>query len=193
MTSEFAARLVALRKERGINQKQAAAELGISQALLSHYEKGIRECGLAFLCRCAVFYGVSTDYLLSLADDPARQPIASADGSRFSDALVLRAASILSGGPPDGQGCDALYRSIAILLYKALLVKAQQGLLPPHLMEQELQFSSLRGSVWDGLLEELLQDLPLPAVLENGELQCLESLIAELRRYVAETYAGIQW
>ena len=35
-----------LRKERGITQKQAAEDLGVSQALLSHYEKGIRECGL---------------------------------------------------------------------------------------------------------------------------------------------------
>ena len=53
-----------LRKERGISQKQAAAELGISQALLSHYEKGIRECGLDFVVRTADFYGVSCDYLL---------------------------------------------------------------------------------------------------------------------------------
>lgn len=39
-------------------------ELGVSQALLSHYEKGIRECGLDFLIRAADYYGVSADYLL---------------------------------------------------------------------------------------------------------------------------------
>ena len=33
--------LTLLRKERGITQKEAAAHLGVSQALLSHYEKGI--------------------------------------------------------------------------------------------------------------------------------------------------------
>ena len=38
--------------------------MGISQALLSHYEKGIRECGLDFLVKTAEYYGVSTDYLL---------------------------------------------------------------------------------------------------------------------------------
>ena len=61
--------LALLRKERGITQKEAAKSLGISQALLSHYEKGIRECGLDFLVRTASFYGVSCDYLLGLSPD----------------------------------------------------------------------------------------------------------------------------
>lgn len=64
MNTDFPRILTLLRKERGISQKQAAAELGISQALLSHYEKGIRECGLEFLVRAADFYSVSCDYLL---------------------------------------------------------------------------------------------------------------------------------
>lgn len=64
MNHEFPRMLALLRKERGISQKQAAAELGISQALLSHYEKGIRECGLDFVVRTADFYHVSCDYLL---------------------------------------------------------------------------------------------------------------------------------
>ena len=59
MNTEFPRILTLLRKECGISQKQAAAELGISQALLSHYEKGIRECVLEFLIRCANFYNVS--------------------------------------------------------------------------------------------------------------------------------------
>jgi Predicted transcriptional regulators len=61
--------LTLLRKERGITQKEAAANLGISQALLSHYEKGIRECGLEFVVRAADFYGVSCDYLLGRSPD----------------------------------------------------------------------------------------------------------------------------
>lgn len=61
--------LTLLRKERGITQKEAAASLGISQALLSHYEKGIRECGLDFVVRAAEFYGVSCDYLLGRSPD----------------------------------------------------------------------------------------------------------------------------
>ena len=64
MNSDFPRILTLLRKERGISQKQAAAELSVSQALLSHYEKGIRECGLEFVVRAADFYNVSCDYLL---------------------------------------------------------------------------------------------------------------------------------
>lgn len=58
-----------LRKEKGISQKQAAVELQVSQALLSHYEKGIRECGLDFLVRAANYYQVSCDYLLGRTPD----------------------------------------------------------------------------------------------------------------------------
>ncbi|MEG0913517.1 MAG: helix-turn-helix domain-containing protein [Oscillospiraceae bacterium] len=61
--------LTLLRKERGITQKEAAANLGVSQALLSHYEKGIRECGLDFVVRASEFYGVSCDYLLGRSPD----------------------------------------------------------------------------------------------------------------------------
>ena len=69
MKSEFSRVITLLRKEKNISQKQASAELGISQALLSHYENGIRECGLGFLVKCADFYGVSCDYLLGRSAD----------------------------------------------------------------------------------------------------------------------------
>lgn len=64
MNNNFARIITLLRKERGYSQKKAAGDLGISQALLSHYEKGIRECGLDFVVRIADYYNVSCDYLL---------------------------------------------------------------------------------------------------------------------------------
>lgn len=67
MKEEFSKRLTLLRKEKGITQKQAAQDLGISQALLSHYEKGIRECGLEFVAKVCEYYKVSADYLLGLS------------------------------------------------------------------------------------------------------------------------------
>lgn len=66
---EFNRIITLLRKERGITQKRAAEDLGVSQALLSHYEKGIRECGLDFVVRVADYYGVSCDYLLGRSAD----------------------------------------------------------------------------------------------------------------------------
>lgn len=64
MNNDFPRIITFLRKERGLSQKQVAGDLGISQALLSHYEKGIRECGLDFLVRAAEYFEVSCDYLL---------------------------------------------------------------------------------------------------------------------------------
>ena len=69
MNSDFPRIITLLRKERGLSQKQAALELGVSQALLSHYEKGIRECGLDFVIHIADYYDVSCDYLLGRTPD----------------------------------------------------------------------------------------------------------------------------
>lgn len=75
MNSDFSRIITLLRKERNISQKNAASDLGVSQALLSHYEKGIRECGLEFLVRAADYYHVSCDYLLGRSPEPAGKRI----------------------------------------------------------------------------------------------------------------------
>ena len=75
MNNSFPRIVTLLRKERKITQKQAASDLGVSQALLSHYEKGIREPGLNFLIRCADYYGVSCDYLLGRSPEPSGQTL----------------------------------------------------------------------------------------------------------------------
>ncbi len=79
MNATFSRVLTFLRKERGISQKEAAASLKVSQALLSHYEKGIRECGLDFVVRAADFYDVSCDYLLGRTADKSGAMIAVED------------------------------------------------------------------------------------------------------------------
>ena len=98
MKTDFPRVLSLLRKEKGISQKEAANQLRVSQALLSHYEKGIRECGLDFLVRAADFYGVSADYLLGRSADPdgmtltvenIPEPDAAGKENTFSGAGVL--------------------------------------------------------------------------------------------------------
>ena len=69
MARGFSETMSALRKARGLSQRTAAADLHISQALLSHYENGAREPGLAFVCRACDYYGVSADYILGRVDD----------------------------------------------------------------------------------------------------------------------------
>lgn len=100
MATIWSERLAAVRKEKEIPQKMAALDLGVSQALLSHYEKGIRECSPAFLAKAAVYYGVSADYLLGLAEEkrntnamfsPQEQPL---DGD-VTPQTVYRALAML--------------------------------------------------------------------------------------------------
>lgn len=79
MNNDFPRILSLLRKERHISQKEAAAALGVAQALLSHYEKGKRECGLDFLVRAADYYHVSTDYLLGRSPMSTGSVIAESD------------------------------------------------------------------------------------------------------------------
>jgi len=62
--SKFAVNLSKLRREKGLSQRQAAAELSISQALLSHYENDSREPRLDFVIKVCDFYSVTTDYIL---------------------------------------------------------------------------------------------------------------------------------
>lgn len=69
MKSEFSRMLSNLRKEKNLSQREVSNELEISQALLSHYEKGTREPKLAFVVRAADYYNVSCDYLLGRSFD----------------------------------------------------------------------------------------------------------------------------
>lgn len=79
MNKDFPRIITMLRKEKKYSQKQVAEDLGISQALLSHYEKGIRECGLDFVIKVSDYYSVSCDFLLG------RTPERSGAMLRFED------------------------------------------------------------------------------------------------------------
>lgn len=91
-TTEFSRTLSLLRQERGVSQRTAAGDLGISQALLSHYENGIREPGLSFVVKACDYYHVSADFILGRT--------LSRDGSMLTSEEVLGAAepgNILQG------------------------------------------------------------------------------------------------
>ena len=122
MATEFSRIITLLRKERKISQKQAAADLGVSQALLSHYEKGIRECGLEFLVRTADYYGVTCDYLLGRSAEPGTHiteteapPPVPAACKRLSDSeAVLFALAEQSGGELTGY----IERALSLSVYR---------------------------------------------------------------------------
>ena len=87
MHSDFSRCLSLLRQERGVSQRTAAKDLGISQALLSHYENGAREPGLGFVCRACDYYGVSADYLLCRTEEPDAAASAADREGEFISAL----------------------------------------------------------------------------------------------------------
>ncbi len=63
-------RLKDLREDKDLTQKEIAKLLFITQQQYSLYEKGYRDIPTAALTALSKFYGVSTDYILGLTDNP---------------------------------------------------------------------------------------------------------------------------
>ncbi len=68
--SVFSERLIELRDDRNLSQKEVAAEFGVVVRAYQRYEYGEREPQLSVLVRMADFYGVSIDYLAGRTDAP---------------------------------------------------------------------------------------------------------------------------
>ena len=64
----FSQRLRELRQDKNLSMKQLAKELNITDAAISNWENEINEPKISYLKSIALFFGVSTDYLLGLED-----------------------------------------------------------------------------------------------------------------------------
>lgn len=62
----FAQRLRELRQSNGLSMKQLAKELDTTDAAISNWENEINEPKISYLKAIAVYFNVSTDYLLGL-------------------------------------------------------------------------------------------------------------------------------
>lgn len=146
MSTSVSTRLVSLRKEKNLSQKEAAEVLGVSQALLSHYEKGIRECGLDFLCRAATFYDVSTDYLLGLSETKMMSDALFTEeeipqDSELRMSTIFRSSVYLMDRLSKyGRNYSSRIRTIYVLtIYRIYLEALRQGAVPGHeLAKKEL-------------------------------------------------------
>lgn len=159
----FSDRLTLQRKQKGVSQKQAAADLGISQALLSHYENGIREPGLQFLVKAADYYNVSCDYLLGHAANVLQLNRAVdfedlPEDEEFSRETFIRAdIAIMNNIVEDEEMADALNKAAALAGYMGLFAAVTKGLLPRSWLgsnsDNKAQFKfllySLAGDVHD--------------------------------------------
>ena len=63
---DFYLKLRMLRKEKKITQQQLADRLGITKAMISAYENGIRLPAYDILIKIAAIFNVSTDFLLGI-------------------------------------------------------------------------------------------------------------------------------
>ena len=125
MLSDFPRILTLLRKEKNISQKKAAEDLGVQQALLSHYEKGKRECGLEFLLRAAEYYNVTTDYLLG------KSPVSNGaviTNNNITDAEDIQKASNLSAEELSAAFAKKLVNNSVDVIY-SLLAKTKNSML----------------------------------------------------------------
>lgn len=131
-----------LRLEKGISQKSAAASLNISQALLSHYEKGIRECGLGFIIKCAGFYNVTADYLLGIdilcggehkqSDEEVNESVIKKDGIVYDTESILcknSAAKSIACIFDSVKDKESAYKYFACCIYLLCADKSQYGLI----------------------------------------------------------------
>ena len=75
MKTAFSKMLSRLRSETGRSQRCVAEDLGVSQALLSHYENGAREPKLEFIVKACDYYGVTADYILGRTPGTDHVPV----------------------------------------------------------------------------------------------------------------------
>lgn len=195
----YSERLVELRTEKGYSQKAAAVDLGISQALLSHYEKGIREFNLDFLCRIAEYYNVTTDYILGRTDSrtglDSRVLEDKDEDSVFNTRTIYRAAIMThermnAGSSNAGDSADILY---ALILYRTLFASAQKGYIPKRwftLPPKYVQPFSL------ALTESILDDFPEKTVSAKRyggpEPKSIEAIIKGIESILRKTAGSVK-
>ncbi len=73
LVMSFSDRIIQLKNERKLLQKDIASSIGLSLRAYQYYEKGQKEPTLSVLLRLADYFDVSLDYLVGRSDDPVRR------------------------------------------------------------------------------------------------------------------------
>ena len=186
-----------MRKERGVSQKKAAADLGISQALLSHYEKGIRECGLDFVIKCSKYYGVTTDYLLGVSENrngmsnDVLANITSTDG-RSAKALAQSTKYLLemASAATDGKKDNYVYDYFMLCAYRGALTLAKAGVLPKEIFKIDYTIARDLASAAIALQDArfvFIEDKSRTG-FDEAEFAPLKDMISEAEEYILSNY-----
>jgi len=180
--NSFSLIITKLRKQKGYSQKVAAEKLKISQALLSHYEKGIRECGLSFVSKIADLYGVSCDFLLGretgeqISDGSSAIPLIKENDQIIKSRLhmincVNAIYAIISSAENEKIASEigVMFQYELYYIIRALnLITEADGKNRPNLYRMESRRNSSYSKLYEmtaeedfnGAIEELINDYP---------------------------------
>ena len=195
MNADFPHKLSELRRAKGVSQKEAAAQLGVSQALLSHYEKGIRECGLDFICKASSYYGVTSDWLLGLSDTRlgANELFEATDipeDAQIKLRTILRCyvrmSEEMSSRGKDAETLFTDYMSLSLYRFVAALRHAD------NTADQWLTLNKTAANRLSGLLlSDMTQDFPQITEIPTNEEQplCFQTLVSHCESVLRETTA----
>lgn len=206
MATAFSNRITLLRKERGLSQKEVAMSLGVSQALLSHYEKGVRECGLDFVLKCAEYFGVTTDYLLgkdssklgildTIATDPeSRWNHLEGDTVNIRTILVYLSLFAERFSTTDPKLGDKLLWGAAIAEYKLLVACIASGRFNEECLGTKIKwkdpmFQNLVNAVFEGLFEPN-QTFPVSRIQNEQLPPFAKTLVEGVEKYIVEVAAS---
>lgn len=90
-------RLKELRQEKGLSQTEVAKALNTSQRNIGRWENNENEPTATFISKLAMFFEVSTDYILGLEDDfGARTAVPMADGLTSEERKLIAIYKSLS-------------------------------------------------------------------------------------------------
>lgn len=189
MVSQFSTMISQLRRHRGISQKQAAMDLGVSQSLLSHYEKGIRECGNDFVIKAADYYGVSCDYILGKGTEEEEEMVLAANQnlshSTSSDVSIMssiKAYNQLMREVRSGNPNDLLYfhRYMSMCVYRIINYAAASGYVPENWTEGK-NIGNVRGydATISALIDQCLSEIKAKDIRPADEVPQSVSFISD--------------
>ena len=76
-------RIKELRKQKGLTQTQLAFRLGTTQKQISKWEIGYLEPNIEAIRKIAIFFDVTTDFLLEIEDEAGRKVLNTKDQEVF--------------------------------------------------------------------------------------------------------------
>lgn len=140
---DFGARLLLLRKEKGVSQADVAEYIGLTVAAYQNYENGRREAGYDTISKLADFYGVTTDYLLGREpqpDDPIKMLSRKLNLNLYEKAIVTAYLAMGTKSRTDlvkmvQNVADAIKNGTESKKYTYTIQVAARGGDPPHSME----------------------------------------------------------